>query len=372
MRTAERGTLGRRRLALVVAAALAAGVGAVVLVANRSVPEERHAAPSRSGSDEGVARALESSAASPRAGATPRAASAARGARSPSTFFAAWGSSSAQVGHERPPEGNAIGPMSFGIDGRGNVYVLDQVNGRIVRRNAEGQTEAVISLDLQTPEDIAIAGDGTMAVLDRHSGAQVAVYDAEGKRRGTLPIVGEGLADPGQATGIFVDGDEVYVERAHGELVKVGHTDGQIADRRDSLAGRPSRDGKSLLRAAILDKAAGRVAVTSIERATGKPRFRRDIQLWPVIHMILLLETDQSGTIYFAAEVQAPGGDPSVVMSCLHGGTGDVVGGAVLPANTMPEESFRDLVVLDQGGVVYALRTQAGVEYRSYDCEGGA
>jgi hypothetical protein len=45
------------------------------------------------------------------------------------------------------------------------------------------------------------------------------------------------------------------------------------------------------------------------------------------------------------------------------------VGSAVLPANTLPDETFRDLTVLDGGGVVYAVRTEAGVSYERYDCE---
>ena len=47
---------------------------------------------------------------------------------------------------------------------------------------------------------------------------------------------------------------------------------------------------------------------------------------------------------------------------------GSSVGTALLPANTMPEESFRDFVVLDEGGVLYALRTEAGVTYYEADC----
>lgn len=35
----------------------------------------------------------------------------------------------------------------------------------------------------------------------------------------------------------------------------------------------------------------------------------------------------------------------------------------------MPEESFRDLVVLDEGGVVFTHRTEEGVTYEQLVCE---
>ena len=53
---------------------------------------------------------------------------------------------------------------------------------------------------------------------------------------------------------------------------------------------------------------------------------------------------------------------------CLDPVRGLPVGSAVLPANTLPEESFRDLTVLDDGGVVQALRSADGVSYQRYDC----
>ena len=40
----------------------------------------------------------------------------------------------------------------------------------------------------------------------------------------------------------------------------------------------------------------------------------------------------------------------------------------MLPVNTMPEETFRDLTVLDDGGVLYAIRSNDGVSYRRFDC----
>lgn len=261
-----------------------------------------------------------------------------------------------------------MGPMSLAVDGQGDVYILDEINGRIVRRGADGRVEGSIHLDQPTPEDIVVAPDGSIAVLDRLGDKDVALYDASGAERGKLPLVGKGISDPGEVTSIITDGNDVYAEKEHGQLVKLGDTSGNAADPRTTLSGRPSRDGTALLSAVIVSANAGRVRITSTDRASGRERFARDLALIPVVNQILLLDTDRRGTVYFAAEVQRPGHAPRVMLSCLDGATGAVTGGAVLPANTMPEESFRDFAVLDGGGVIYALRSNAGVTYQRYDC----
>ena len=285
-------------------------------------------------------------------------------------FFSPWGGSSLDhLGRERPQEGNAIGPMSVAVDSRGRMYVLDEVNGRIVRRGADGKAEAAIPIELRTPEDMAVANDGSMAVLDRHAGQEVAVYDEAGNLVGEIPLEGVGIEDTGTVTGVFVDGKDVYVEREHGPLVMVGSTSGVPVDVRSEIPGRPSRDGLSFLKAGIIDGPGGRAYVSAIDRKSGEHRFTRELRLKAAIHMILLLDSDKSGTIYFAAEVERDDGQPEVRLSCLEPLKGVVIGGAILPANTLPEESFRDLVVLDGGGVIYAIRSEEGVSYERFDCQ---
>lgn len=263
-----------------------------------------------------------------------------------------------------------MGPTSVAVDTAGHAHVLDSVNRRVVRRDAQGRVVSTLNVDLRAPEDVVVARDGTVAVLDRLGDEEVAVYGADGKLRGKLPTKGEGIPDPGEVTGLFADGADLYVERRHGKLVKIGDTRGAAAEPRTELAGRPSRDGALLLTAAIVDANAGRLEVVAVERATGVARFRRELKLWPFVRAILLLDTDAAGVVYFAAELQRGNTTPSVVLSCLEPATGAVVGGAVLPANVLPEESLRDFAVLDQGGVLHALRTEQGVSYTRWTCEG--
>lgn len=283
---------------------------------------------------------------------------------------APWGSQLGQLGRERPSEGNPEAPMSFAVDAKGRVLVVDQVNSRVVRYGPDGKPEAALPVELRTAQDIALADDGTMAVMDRYTEKSVELFDESGKPIGDLPLVGEGVEQPGDLTGVFVDGKDVYVERQHGPLVRIGDTAGNAAQPRSEIPGRPSRDGLSFLNAGIIEAPAGRAYVSSTERATMQHRFTRELRLDGHLLTIVLLDTDRSGVIYFAVQMRPQGSDDEVVMlTCLEPLKGQPIGTAAMPGNTMPELTFRDLAVLDGGGVIYAHHTETGVTYQRYDCE---
>lgn len=259
--------------------------------------------------------------------------------------------------------------MSLALDSKGRVSVLDQVNGRVVRFGPDGKPETTIPIKALAAQDIAVADDGSSVVLDRLASKDISIYDERGQLRGQIPLAGEGVPETGLVTGLFVDKNDVYVEREHGPLVRIGDLAGNPAEPRTEIPGRPSRDGLSFLTAGITDAQAGRVYVNSIERATLQHRFTRELRLDAEVHTIVLLDTDKTGVIYFAVTVnRAPEGE-IVMLSCLEPLKGVPIGNAVLPANTLPEETFRDFAVLDEGGVIYALRSESGVSYMRYDCQ---
>jgi len=284
-------------------------------------------------------------------------------------IFSAWGSDKNQLGRERPVEGNPEGPMSFTLDPEGRVLVLDQVNGRVVRYGVDGKPESTVPIKLGVPQDIAIGKGGSMAVLDRLSSKVVAIYDEGGALRCQIPLEGEGVPEGGLVTGLFIDKDDVYVEREHGPLVRIGDVEGRPADVRSEMPGRPSRDGLSFLKAGISDPGAGRVYVASTDRATNAHRFTRELRAGMPVHAIVLLDTDRKGTIYLAITVEPAPETEAVLLYCLEPSKGAPVGKAELPANTLPEETFRDMVVLDEGGVLYSLRSESGVSYERYTCQ---
>jgi hypothetical protein len=292
------------------------------------------------------------------------------GKGAPVFFSATWGGSRMdQLGHSRPDEGNPEAPMAVSVDGKGRMFVLDQVNGRVVRVGADGKPEGIIPLKQQeAAQDLAIADDGSAAVLDRYNSKSVVLYDENGGVRGEIPLEGEAIEQVGEISGVFTDGKDVYVEKEHGPLVRIGTTDGQPAADRGEIPGRPTRDGQSFIKAGIIDPAAGRMYITSTERVNMKHRFTREIRHPAEIRGILMLDSDKAGTIYLATHLVSPEGTEAVVLTCHDSLNGYPLGSATLPVNTMPEETFRDFAVLDDGTVLYSVRTEAGVSYQKFDC----
>lgn len=282
---------------------------------------------------------------------------------------AKWGGGKDQLGLSRPSEGNPEAPMSFAVDPSGGVWVLDQVNDRLVRYGPDGKVVSERPLSERVPQDIALAPDGSLAVLDRLGDKTITMYGPEGDRRGAIPLEGKGIDETGAVTGVFVDGDDVYAEVEHGTLVSVGKTDGTSSEDREQLPGRPSRDGRLLLSAGITQAAEGRMWVSAVRRDPIEHQFTRELRVAGEILYLLLLDSDRLGTIYVAAlHTPAPEGTPMVTLMCLEPAHGEPLGSVALPANTSADETFRDMTVLDEGGVVYAVRTEEGVSYRYYPC----
>ncbi|AKV04050.1 hypothetical protein AKJ09_10713 [Labilithrix luteola] len=279
------------------------------------------------------------------------------------TLRARWGSGSGELGHERPAEGNPEGPMSFARAGD-ELVVLDQVNRQLVRFDGSGRVVATTNVS-RTTQDLALAKDGSAVLLDRLGGQNVTVIDARGRTIGELPL-GSRAGEPGLVTGVFVDDRTIYVEKEHGSLVPIGTLDARAVDpNAPSLAGRPSKDGALLLMAGLSSPIEGRAFVNATDRKTGALRFARTIQFPRPAQSIALLDSDGRGTIYLGIAYDSP---PTTSVACLAPGDGHVIGRVTLPASAAPEESLRDLAVGDDGTIVYAVRTDDGVEYRSATC----
>jgi hypothetical protein len=285
-----------------------------------------------------------------------------------------WGSAKNQLGRRRTREGNPEGPMSLAYDRSGNAWVLDQANSRVVKLDEHGSPAATVPLTVQAAQDLAVAKNGNALVLDRLGSKAVAVMSPEGKALGELPLLGRGVPDPVKITGLFTDDDGVYVEREHAAWVRIGDTAGQPDANRPELAGRPTRDGAAYVTARISDGARGRVAVTWLDRASGAPRFNRELAFNMPVMKLLLIDSDLSGLVYLAAEGERPGptsadASRSVIdLFCLDPADGRPLGRAETAANTSADETFREMVVQDTGGVLYLYRSESGSELRRLDC----
>lgn len=287
--------------------------------------------------------------------ATPRAPSSSR-------VVARWGSGRGDLGHDRPQEGNPEGPMSLVLAGR-DLLILDQVNGRLARYDETGRLRSTSDAPT-TAQDLAVAKDGTVAMVDRLVGKAVTLVDANGRKVGELPLTTR-MAEPGLVTAVVIDGKDVYVEKEHGALVLLGTTDGKPAEEAVQLSGRPSKDGALLLTAGLASKAQGRAYLNAVDRKTTSLRFARTILFPKPSQGIVLLDSDAKGTIYLGVAAGDPG---DAYVACLDPGDGHVIGRVVLPMSHTAEESFRDFTVGDDGTIAFAVRTDESVEYRTAQC----
>jgi hypothetical protein len=286
-----------------------------------------------------------------------------------------WGSGPSQVGRERPEEANPEGPMSLSVDALGNIVMLDQVNGRIIRMGPDGKVMGTFSTTQQVPQDVVVARDGKLLVMDRLVDRTVAIMDPDtGRLLGELPVGGANIDDPGLVTGTFEHDGSVYVERDHGSLVRIGDTKGQVDTERPETPGRISRDGRFLLLTGIIERESGRIYLNVIDRQTNQHRYTREFRLQFPLWNIALMDTDLSGIIHLGVigEVNPYGTTPAEQLGmrlyCIEPTEGRMLGQAELPVTHLPEETFRNYQVLDEGGVIYQLLTEEGVSLRRAAC----
>lgn len=282
-----------------------------------------------------------------------------------------WGSGLDQLGRDRPEEGNPEAPMSLAAAAGGTLLVLDQINQRVLRLDKSGRVAGSIPLPVQAAQDLAVAADGTLLVMDRLVDKSIALIAPDGRPSGELPLLGRGVPEGGGITGVFADGEDVYVEREHGDLVRVGNARGQPDTERPELPGRPTRDGSGLVTAYKLSGA--ELSLTFIDRATRSHRYTRRYGLGAEIGAVVLLDSDRAGLVYLGALVRAAAGSAgapvqSTAVLCIDGRDGRAVGRVDLPANDDPDETFRELAVPDEGGVLFLRRSERGAELLRAPC----
>jgi hypothetical protein len=265
-----------------------------------------------------------------------------------------YGSGDGQFGRRREQESNPEAPMAVAAGPNGQLAVVDQVNRRILRYK-DGKLVATIPLGGDTVQDLAFGKDGRLFALDRLGDGTVQVYGADGKLANEVSLVGKGVSEGGSVTGVFSDDDGIYVENDHDSVVRIADGSGQSDPNRPALVGRPSRDGRSVLTAAIADAAGGVVTVSAVDRASGQPSWTQQLALGASIVHIITLDSDPSGFVYLAVDVgnEAPGAgitDEKILVARLGSG-GAPRGLLAVPPLPTADESFRPITVGDDGSI---------------------
>jgi hypothetical protein len=281
-----------------------------------------------------------------------------------------WGSGPTELGRRIGEESNPEGPMAMVATPTGLV-VLDQVNARIMRYGLDGTPLGSFPIAPDTAQDIAVGSDGRVAVLDRVTDAHLLYYDSAGQLVGQAPVVGGPITESGGATGVFI-AQGVYIEREHGEVVRVLGLDGQPDPARRTLPGRPLRNGAGSVQALIADKAAGLVTVRVYD-AKADVVWQRSVRFPISLISLLMLDSDAAGRIYIAAHVATESTAPPHEMTNertivwrLAGDTGAPMGALTLPAPPPTDEALRPLSVGDDGTIYQMQPSPSGVDIVAY------
>ncbi len=253
--------------------------------------------------------------------------------------------------------------MSFVAGKDGETWVLDQVNARVERFGPDGRFTRELRLDGDTAQELAVGPDGKLYVLDRLARREVAIYDSDGNPLRRVPIAGEG----GAVTGMFVDASGLWLEREHTDTVRIAGADGTPDTSHPTAPGRPSRDGTTTLRAALVARGGPEVNLYAGDR------WRRTLTLPHAILYLLLLDSDRRGHVFLGARVGDESPEPpfairnqATIVLRLDLATGADAGALTLPAYTGPDEMFRELAVTDDGAVVQMLPSADGVTISTY------
>lgn len=280
-----------------------------------------------------------------------------------------WGEGATRLGRIRPAEANPEAPMAIAGDAAGQLWILDQLQDRVVLL-AEGKLGRSVPVPLRAAEDLALHGD-LLLVLDRLvDGAVVALDKGDGAERWRLPVVQADSTSGSGVSGLFVHDGGIWLEWGHVRTMRIGGLDGSHDPKLaalPTLPGRPARDG----RLALAARRAGPLQVlltghdTAASRAEALPpswtaaaRFER-----PVL-AIRALDSDAWGRVWLAVATFVEEADGTVLDEHLEvlrfGRDGKLQGRQPATLEAGPEEQMRTFSVGLDGSLWHLARQADG------------
>jgi hypothetical protein len=259
--------------------------------------------------------------------------------------------------------------MSLAVDRRGWVYVLDQVNKRVVVHDASGRRRRRIVISSATTEDMVLTGNWLWTLIlepGANPGFRVERHSTTGEGP-SLPVALN--RDIQLVTGIFASGDpdqpDLWVEQRHErqtQVVERGQPLGPDRQRHAEL-GRPDRSRPGLRLTAVRS---GRHRARVLQVVPGRhTRKVLDVNTQTSIVAIEALETDERGGVFLQLLLGRPTRNGLVdtrrVLVVIHGQRRLVV---ELQARDNATDGFRRLAVGHDGAVYQLSTSERGVEVR--------
>jgi hypothetical protein len=280
-----------------------------------------------------------------------------------------WGSAPGQFGRRADPESAQEGPMSLALGKGGELYVLDQINGRVARFRRDGSPAGEIKIGSDTVQDIAIDKRGDVLALDRLADKDLTIYGSDGQPKTRIGVVGGPITEGGGVTGLYADDDGIWLGREHAEIVRVADPDGKTDPNRPTEPGPPTRDGRYFLWARLADAGGGAALLRAYDH-DGQVVWARTLAFGrPILH-IILVDSDTRERVYAAALCARENSqglyDAATVVLRVAEANGADGGVLALPADPGIIESFRGLTVGDDGTIYQMLATESGVTVTAY------
>jgi hypothetical protein len=216
------------------------------------------------------------------------------GAVGPDTvLLVPWGALGATVGRLDASEGASEGPMSFAIASGGDVVVLDQVNLRVAWFDASGTLVRDVAIPARSFQELELAADGRMVLLDRLVRRSLLVLAARGGVEREVSVPGPGIVEGGAVTAMLAEPDGIWLEVGHRERVRL--LDERLAPvARTVRRGRPYADDKDLM--AALDGRGG-ASLWLEAQGSGQTLVRATVPTAHRIDRIVWLEADARGDV---------------------------------------------------------------------------
>lgn len=212
------------------------------------------------------------------------------------------------VGRLEEDQASPEGPMSFAPGRSDDVWILDQVHGRLCRFALDGALLSALPLPSRTTQDFELLEDGTLLLLDRYARQSVMVIDPSGAMIREEALPGEGIPDGPGVSAMVVQPDGVWIEFEHTHSVRVLDENLLPAERK-VLPGRAQRaDGRVV---AALDGLGG--ATIRIEH-DGKIEARAQARFEHRVDRICWVEPDRHGNVVALFHLLDFGDEPGAVV----------------------------------------------------------
>jgi hypothetical protein len=270
-------------------------------------------------------------------------------------FRMEWGVAEGGLGRIDPDESDGEAPASFVVAPWGDIYVLDQVQGRVAVFTEEGLLLRSIPLPGRTFVDIDFAPDGRLLLMDRLVRESLLLLEESTGASEEFTFAEFGIEEGGLVTAMLVYPDGVWLECGHRSSIRVLN-ERAMPGGLLRVPGRPTAGGASLV-AARTDSRTMRIEFV------GSGPAHESIAERPVAR-IVWIEAVESGAVWFLYHLLGPeDGEGETIEGILLDRDGATIAEFSAPHTFSPWHQFREFRVLPSGGLVRMVLLPDGVSF---------